>query len=81
MDGNTVLYGADQAGNLVKIGDVQADSRAKQEELVRIYFGETSQNTEDGTEADMCAWALKEYHDWLVKEGFITCGSFIMKKS
>lgn len=77
---NTLFGVKSETGELVKLGEIQADAEYQKLVIVRSYFGSISKDAEDGTDADMCYYALNDYLAWLIKEGFITCGTLIMKK-
>lgn len=69
MNDTVKVIGVRRDGSSVVLGEAPMPAAMKRREIVRGFFGEPSQD-EDGTEADMCLWALEQYHEWLVAQGW-----------
>ena len=61
------VIGVRTDGSAEVIGTAPVSPAIKRREIVRDYFGNSSS---EGDESDMCLWALEQYHEFLVSQGW-----------
>jgi hypothetical protein len=63
------LIGVKADGSSDLLGTVPLSPMIKRKDIAREQFGPLSPD-ESGTDADCCLWALDQYHEWLVQQGW-----------
>lgn len=63
------VLGVRADGSSEVLGTAPMPAAMKRRDIVREQFGEPSAD-QCGTDADMCLWAMEQYHDWLVAQGW-----------
>ncbi len=70
MADDVIVYGISANGEQTRIGSIKNHPGAKREAITRNYFGQPTGDTADFSESNMCLFALEEYHNWLVEQGW-----------
>ena len=63
------LIGVKTDGSATLLGTVPMPPEMKRREIAVEHFGSLSPD-ESGNDGDLCLWALEQYHDWLVQQGW-----------
>ncbi len=69
MSDTVNLIGVKSDGSADLLGVIPTPPRMKRRELAQEQFGALTED-DSGNEADCCLWALDNYHDWLVSQGW-----------
>ena len=65
------VYGVNADGTEVFLGHAASTPPGiKRREIVANYFCEPNNDPDDCSEANSCLWALEDYHNWLVEQGW-----------
>lgn len=65
------VYGVKADGTEVLLGTVKGvPPEVRRKEIVADYFWEPSGVDVDYNDANSCLWALEDYHEWLVEQGW-----------
>ena len=69
MDEQVNLIGVKADGSSDLLGTVPMPPAMKRREIVRNFFGEPG-GPDDIDDASCCLYALEQYHDWLLRQGW-----------
>ena len=69
MSDTMKLFGVKPNGETVLLGDAAITPAMKRADIAREQFGPLTPD-ESGNDADLCLWALENYHKWLVAQGW-----------
>lgn len=64
------VLGVRADGSSELLGTVPISPRLKMREIVANFFEHPSDDDDDGSDANMCLWALEAYHEWLLAQGW-----------
>lgn len=65
------VFGVKPNGSTDLIGTAPISHTMKMKDIVRNYIGEPSDDPDCNDEATTCLWALRDYHHWLLSQGWI----------
>lgn len=69
MNDTVNVIGVKADGSADLLGTAPMPAGMKRADLAREQFGPLSHD-ESGNDADCCLWALEQYHEWLVQQGW-----------
>lgn len=64
------VYGRKPDGSTELIGTAPITPAIKRRDIVANFFEQPNDDPDDCSDANMCLWALEQYHEWLVSEGW-----------
>lgn len=65
------VFGVNRDGSKVHLGAAATTPPAfKRHDIVANYFEPPNGDENDYSEANCCLWALEDYHNWLVEQGW-----------
>lgn len=77
MSDSVQFFGIKSDGTEEFLGFGKETPAMKIKEIVRNYFGEPSDD-ETGTNADLCMWALDDFHKWMIEQGYVQENKIIL---
>lgn len=64
------LVGVRADGSSKVLGSVPMPPEMKRREIVTNFFERPSDDPDDCSDANMCLYALEQYHEWLLQQGW-----------